>query len=99
MTVPPATTGAQSASSASYEELRRRVLAGTALGGSFGLVVLLREGVVAWMGGLGSRSVSVDPTASSDQRAAPLPVSNEIHAGIVRVLASMALSGRQEPYT
>ena len=32
-----------------YEELRRHVLTGSAFGGAGGLVLLLRDGLAAWM--------------------------------------------------
>ena len=96
MTIPCVATGAESAALASYEELRRHVLAGAGFGSHFGLVLLLREGVAAWIRGALGSSVPVQREASSDRRSAPRPVPDEIHAGIVRVLANMALSGRQE---
>jgi hypothetical protein len=34
---------------AAYEQLRRGVLQGPPLGGHFGLILLMREGVAAWI--------------------------------------------------
>jgi hypothetical protein len=58
----------------------------------FGLVVLRREGIAAWMARGSARSAPVAP----DRDAAAPAGSDEIHAGVVRVLASMALAGREE---
>jgi hypothetical protein len=79
-----------------YEELRGRVLAGALFGGAFGLVLLLREGLAAWMAGGSAGSVPVAPAVEPDRRPAAPLVSDEIHAAVVRVLASMALGGREE---
>ena len=78
-----------------YEQLRSRVLAGSACGSSFGLVLLRREGIAAWMARGSARSAPVAPAAPDRDAAAPVG-SDEIHAGVVRVLASMALAGREE---
>ncbi|PYV36023.1 MAG: hypothetical protein DMG09_18560 [Acidobacteria bacterium] len=61
---------------AAYEELRSQVLAGAPRGGRFGLVLLLREG--------GTSAAGPDPAVST-----PL-VSQQLHAGIVSVLANIA---------
>jgi hypothetical protein len=79
-----------------YEELRGRVLAGAPFGGAFGLVLLLREGLAAWMAGGSAGSVLVAPAVEPDRRAAAPLVSDETHATVVRVLASMALGGLKE---
>lgn len=72
-----------------YEALRAHVLTGSTAGSH---VVLLRQGVAAWMAHCSACS-SPAPTAA--HTATPL-VGDEIHAAIVRVLASMALAGQQE---
>ena len=76
---------------ATYEALRHRVLTGAAFGGVGGLVVLLRDGLAAWMA-RGSAGAAAGPTRRG---AAPL-VSDEIHAAVVRVLANIALAGLKE---
>ena len=90
---PAATTGDTVV--AAYEDLRRRVLAGAPFGGHVGLVVLLREGIVAWMirGSAGAAPVEA---ANAERRGAAPLVSSEIHAAVVRVLVSMTLGGLQE---
>lgn len=75
---------------AAYEELRGHVLAASPRGNYSGLVLVLREGLVAWM------ARGRDGVAAI-RSAAPVPVpivSDPLHAGIVRVLANMALAGR-----
>ena len=82
----PLAASAQAAAAA-YEELRSYVLAGSSRGGHFGLVLLLREGVAAW---IDRCAACFAPAASSaaPKRATPAHlVSQEFHAGIVSVLA------------
>jgi hypothetical protein len=80
---------------ATYEDLRRRVLTGAAVGGASGLILCLREGLAAWMtrGVMGAAPVA--PVGQPERWAAPR-VANEIHAAVVRVLASMALDRVKE---
>ena len=74
-----------------YEALRRHVLAGANTGSDAALVVLLRQGVAAWMA---RRLAYAGPAAAA--RTSTVIAGQEIHAGIVRVLASMALAAQQE---
>jgi hypothetical protein len=80
---------------ATYEDFRRRILTGAAGGSASGLVLCLREGLAAWMthGAMGAGPVA--PAGQPERCAAPR-VSNEIHAAVVRVLASMALDRVKE---
>ena len=94
MTVSPAATTGDTVVAA-YEDLRRRGLAGVPFGGHVGLVVLLREGIVAWMTRGSAGAASVEAAHAERRGAAPL-VPSEIHAAMVRVLVSMALGGLQE---
>ena len=94
MTGPPAATTGDT-SVAAYEELRRRGPAGAPFGGHVGLLVLLREGIVAWMTRGPAGAASVEAANGERRGAAPL-VADEIHAAVVRVLVSMALGGLQE---
>jgi hypothetical protein len=80
---------------ATYEALRRRVLTGAAFGGAGGLVVLLRDGLAAWMARGAAGAAAVEAADPARRGAAPI-VSDEIHAAVVRVLASMALAGLKE---
>lgn len=89
---------------AEYERLRAHVRAGSAFGGHLGLVLLLREGVAAWMARGSPASVQVAQLEQVESTASPerpvgvvAPgVTDEIHAGLVRVLANIALAGRGE---
>jgi hypothetical protein len=81
---------------AAYEELRSRVLMGSARASHFGLVLFLREGTTAWMDRRLACSAVADRAADPDRSATAPLVSEELHAGIVRVLASMAMAGRGE---
>jgi len=86
-------TGGGDRSQDLYEEIRRLAITGTAVGGRHGLGVLLREGLAAW---LARRAVCSDPVETEsppDRQVGAVPVTDEIQAGMVRVLASMALGG------
>lgn len=81
---------------AAYEQLREEVLAGAAPGSqgrSLGLVLVLRAGIAAWMT---QRAASPAAPAPQQHRPAiaPLPP-GELHANVVRVLASIALAHRE----
>jgi hypothetical protein len=80
---------------ATYEALRHRVLTGAAFGGAGGLVVLLRDGLAAWMARGAAGAAAVEAAGPARRGAAPL-VSDEIHVAVVRVLANIALAGLQE---
>ena len=77
---------------AAYENLRRHVLAGTAFGSPFGLVLLRREGLAAWVS-RGATSTAALPAADRAPCAAAPKVSDGIRASVVQVLASMVLRG------
>ena len=94
MTVSPAATPNDTVVAA-YEELRRRVLTGAPFGGPVGLVLLRREGLVAWMTRGAAGGAPVEAADAARRGAAPL-VSNEIHAAVVQGLVNMALSGLKE---
>lgn len=94
----PATGGAD-ARVAAYEQLRHEVLAGAAQGTHcrpFGLVLLLRAGISAWMDHRSAGSAPAGPWAAAEQPVAAPLASVELHAGLVRVLASIALAHREE---
>ena len=77
---------------AAYEALRSHVLAGSSTGSHAGLVVLLRQVVAAWM----ARRVACACPAPATAGATTRIKGEEIHAAIVRVLASMALAVQSE---
>jgi hypothetical protein len=92
VTVAPATPHGHDTFVAAYEALRRRVCAGASCG-SLGLVLLLREGLAAWMAHGAACSAPVEPER---RVAAPIMSNDEIDATVVRVLANMALGGLEE---
>jgi hypothetical protein len=81
---------------AHYEELRGRVLAGRALGSRLGLSLLLCSGMAAWLEGWAS-CPQVEPAVQTTQTPARVePIADECCAGVVSVLASMALGNLTE---
>jgi hypothetical protein len=85
-------TGGGDTSVTAYEALRTHVLTDASAGSPAGLIVLLRQGVAAWMS---RRSACSSPASPAARTTTPL-VSDETDATLVRVLASMALGGHQE---
>lgn len=75
-----------------YEQLRASVLEGHSAGGHFGLVIVLREGLGAWMDHASTWSAVDRPRPEAGRAAAAPVVSNEIHADLVAVLANMTLT-------
>ena len=73
-----------------YEHLRGRMLAGGAASGGFGLVVLIREGVAAWLAHAAASPVAI--TKIKDPITVSPIVSDDIHADVVSVLANMAMA-------
>ena len=92
MTISTAMSRGGDASVTAYEALRTHVLTGSTAGSHAGLVVLLRQGVAGWMA---HRSACCCPAPAAARAATPIG-GDEIHAAIVRVLASMALAAQQE---
>jgi len=80
-----------------YEQLRRHVHEGAAApDGHGGLVVLWREGMAAWMAWRMTGAAAPEPvTAPQRPVSAPLAAA-DLHASLVRVLASLAMSGGTE---
>ena len=97
MTLGHTASGGADVSVAVYEQLRLHVHAGaTAPGGHCGLVVLRREGMAAWMAWRTTGAAAPEPvTAHPRPVSAPL-AADELHASLVRVLASLAMSGGKE---
>lgn len=99
MSDPPssATSGGRDTSVASYEELRLRVLTGSSCGGHVGLVVLVREGVTAWLARpIAPRSPIQSATTIDGGCSAAGTVSDDFHAGVIHVLANIAVARREE---
>lgn len=87
--------GGSNTSVAAYEELRRRVLAGGSAC-DLGQIFLLREGMTAWLAHQTTRATTDRPAADQKPCVAAPVLPDEIHAGMVRLLANMALAGRRE---
>jgi hypothetical protein len=77
-----------------YEALRSHVLAGAA--SPAGLVLLLRQGVAAWMARRLACPSPAPAVACATARATRLLVGEDISATLVQVLASMALCAQAE---
>ena len=79
-----------------YEELRRQAVERQILGSRFGLAVLLRQGLAAWVEKW-SKVPAPEPLPSTEiLRPSPLP--DETSAEVIHVLAAMALGHLQEVY-
>lgn len=82
---------------AAYEQLRCHVLVGASTTADpVGWAVLVREGIVAWMAHSSAGSAPIGPAVDRDRLGATAQLPDEVHAAVVRVLASMALAGRGE---
>lgn len=78
-----------------YEQLRSGVVQGTKEVGHFGLMLLLREGLAAWLARASTFLISPLPPIKKTLDATPLAC-DEMRAGIIRVFAAMAIAGTQE---
>ena len=83
---------------AAYEHLRRHVLQGSPRGALFGVILVRREGVVAWMERGATGVTAVVPSTRPDRAVAVPDVSPPLHAGMVDVLVSIALTRREETH-
>jgi hypothetical protein len=77
-----------------YEQLRSPVPDTT--GGRFGLVVLLREGVAAWMAAPSARPVAAAGSANRNASVTERGLPTGTHADMIQVLANMAMATYQE---
>lgn len=96
MSVCAPTQGQGELSVAAYEQLRQRVLAGNVLGNRIGLIMLLREGLAAWISRCATLPAPFEPLLPRESRAAALNLPDPIHSSIVRVLVGMVLRGKGE---
>jgi recombinational DNA repair protein (RecF pathway) len=81
---------------AAYEELRSHLLAGSPSSRHFGLILLLREGIAAWIERCAACSAPPAQSATPQRALAGPLLSEQLAVEIVRVLASIALTGREE---
>ena len=94
MTVAEPAMDADDPSQVAYEELRGFAIAGATSGG-LGLVILLREGLAAWLARRCRGADSVEITPHPDRHAGRMLGSEELQIGLVRVLASMVLGSKE----
>jgi hypothetical protein len=80
---------------ARYEALRAYAVRRNSLAARDGLVVLLRQGVAAWMHAW-SRLPPPPPRPTQGERQRPSPLPDDASAEVVRVLAAMTLGHIQE---
>ena len=80
--------------SEAYEQIRCQVFTASPGGGGFGLSVLLREGVAAWIEHCAAIRLSTPPTGPATP-ACPA-ITSPLHAGMVQILAGIALNRIQE---
>jgi hypothetical protein len=73
-----------------YEHMRRQVVAALPGSGLLGAVVLLREGVAAWIERCAVEASSRSFTPASES-SAPIPTP-PLYAGLIQILASIALN-------
>ena len=78
-----------------YEALRVHAVQRRTPASREGLVVLLRQGVAAWMEAWSRLPASPEPPVQTD-RQRPSPFPDEASAEVVRVLAAMTLSHIRE---
>jgi hypothetical protein len=83
-----------------YEQVRSGVLEGRSAGGHFGLVLLLREGVAAWMTHTPPPPATIARADAKERPAtAPPLILDDLRADMARVLASMVMTTPEERCT
>ena len=96
MTAEPAAAGRSDRSQDLYEELRRHAVTGSAGGGRHGLVVLVREGLAAWLARRSSCADVIEPGSPPHRPVGAALGTDATQADLVRVLASLALGGHDQ---
>jgi hypothetical protein len=90
-------SGGPDVSVAVYEQLRLHVHTGaTAPGGHCGLVWLRREGMAAWMAWRMTGAAGSEPVIAHQRPVSAPLAAYDLHASLVRVLASLAMSGGKQ---
>jgi hypothetical protein len=96
----PTPTARRSDYAERYEVLRTHAVADHASASRDGLVVLLRQGVAAWMAAWSRLPApwipSAPPVQTARQPSSPSPLSDETSPEVVRILAAMTLSHLRE---
>ncbi len=79
-----------------YERLREGNLECATRGGHFGLAILVREGVAAWIANGVGRSANVSLGGTTERTSTWPTVANESRAKLVAVLANLAMANPVE---
>lgn len=79
-----------------YEQLRSGALEGRIAGGHFGLVILLREGVAAWITHASPQPTPVVRAGAKERDPPALLIPDDLRADMARVLASMVMTTSEE---
>jgi len=99
-TASPTPTARRSDYAERYAVLRTHAVADHASASRDGLVVLLRQGVAAWMAAWSRLPApwrpSAPPVQTARQPSSPSPLSDETSPEVVRILAAMTLSHLRE---
>jgi hypothetical protein len=97
-TASPTRTARRSEYAERYEVLRTHAVADHASASRDGLVVLLRQGVAAWMAAWSRLPAPWIPAAppAQTERQQPSPLPDEASPEVVRILAAMTLSHLRE---
>jgi hypothetical protein len=77
-----------------YERLRHHLRSGSPGGGRFGLAVLLREGLAAWIDRCATVPGAAEFICPDHVAAGPHTVAPQIRNGVVQILATIVLSMR-----
>lgn len=79
-----------------YEALRSGALGDALVGGHFGLVVLMREGVAAWMKQAAGQPATGTPRVAKDVLTGTPLIPDGLRADVALVLASMVMTTHEE---
>lgn len=79
-----------------YEALRSGALDPERSVGHFGLVILLREGLAAWIAHAHARPVTIRRATSSERSTAARAAWDDVRADMVAVLASMVIAAPEQ---
>ena len=78
-----------------YEALRSGAFEDGGVGGHFGLVILMREGVAAWIRHAAMQPATVRHVAAKHVLRTP-PIPDGLRADVARVLANMVMTACEE---
>jgi hypothetical protein len=79
-----------------YEALRSGAFEDGAVGGHFGLVILMREGVAAWMRHAAMQPAPVTHVAAKEVVTGTPPIPDGLRGDVALVLANMVMTTHEE---